>query len=54
MDKKELTTRLKKYGFQNWQIENLLKTGKIDTSHGKYQLNKKTNTLLLNEKEVEF
>ena len=34
------------YGFQDWQIERLLKTKKLDTSHGHYTIVK--NCLYLN------
>ena len=46
--------RLEKYGFYDFQIDQLIKKGKIETGHGTYKLDKKNGTLELNGEKVDF
>ena len=46
--------RLKEYGFYDFQINELMKKGKVETGHGTYKLDKKSRILKLNGEKVNF
>lgn len=46
--------RLKEYGFYDFQINELMRKGKIETCHGTYELDKKSEILKLNGERVNF
>ena len=46
--------RLKEYGFYDFQIDELIKKGKVETGHGTYKLDKKNDVLELNGEKVSF
>lgn len=47
-----LKEKLLLYGFDDWQVERLMKVKKLNSNHGVYTLDKKQEKLFLDGKEI--